>query len=141
MCTKTPRPFHTPKKKQQQKNTTDQAAEPIARLGFALRVPWASVPCCVYARDFPRRRLRDGTPVRSYEELISYLLELDEDGPVRERALLAFEGRNRLVFWLPPRLRGAAAAAAAARGGSGLTWRPPGAQAEGEEEEEKEEKA
>lgn len=52
----------------------DQAAEHI--LDFALRnnKPCAFIPCCVYARQFPRRRTAAGTPVRKYGELVEYLL-------------------------------------------------------------------
>eukprot|EP00660_Eupelagonema_oceanica_P017537 gene17537-24584_t len=38
----------------------DQAAEHAVRLALALRKPFAVVPCCVYAAEFPQRRLPTG---------------------------------------------------------------------------------
>ena len=44
---------------------------------------------------FPERRLPDGRPVCSYEELIEYLVARDPAICVAE---LPFEGRNRVVY-------------------------------------------
>lgn len=77
----------------------DQAAGPIIDLALALDKPFALVPCCVFASQFPRRRLADGRPVRSYEELVRWLVEKD---PATIRvAQLPFEGRNVVVYRLP----------------------------------------
>ena len=59
----------------------------------------AVVPCCVFPGLHPHRTTLEGGPVRSYEELISYLLA--KCGGVKE-ATLPTEGRNRVVYWHPP---------------------------------------
>lgn len=68
----------------------DQALGPTLELAAALRKPFAVVPCCVYAADFPRRRLRGGTAVRSYEQLLQWVGEW----PGAQRCELPFSGRN-----------------------------------------------
>jgi hypothetical protein len=40
----------------------DQATEYIVSCALALRKPWAVVPCCVFAREFPQRRLYTKPP-------------------------------------------------------------------------------
>lgn len=74
----------------------DQAAEHIVRFAQGARKPFAVVPCCVYALEFPRRRLEDGSQVKSYEELLEYLVSRD---PIHiKMAELPFEGRNKVVY-------------------------------------------
>ncbi len=73
-----------------------QATEHIVELAQQLRKPFAVVPCCVHARDFPQRRLPNRGPVRSHEDLIAYIVSKD---PLSiEVAQLPFEGRNTVVF-------------------------------------------
>ena len=45
-------------------------------IDFALlnKKPFAVVPCCVYANYFPKRKLKNGKLVGSYEDLVMYLL-------------------------------------------------------------------
>ncbi|CAK0890621.1 unnamed protein product [Prorocentrum cordatum] len=69
----------------------DQAAEPAVALALALGKAFAVVPCCVYAASFPRRRLRDGAQVRTYEDLLNYLQGFH---PRIRRADLDFEGKR-----------------------------------------------
>ncbi|CAE7353919.1 unnamed protein product [Symbiodinium necroappetens] len=76
----------------------DQAAEPALRLALALRKPCAIVPCCVYSAEFPKRKLRSGRAVRTYEELLEYLQQLDER---IQRVDLDFEGKRTLLFITP----------------------------------------
>jgi hypothetical protein len=100
----------------------DQATEPIVRLALQHGKPFAVVPCCVFAKSNPTRRLRDGTPVVSHPEFCSWLQQLDgeprsgststsgagmgtgtgsgEEGRVQltEMGCLPFEGRNILVY-------------------------------------------
>ena len=40
----------------------DQATEYVVSCALALGKPWAIVPCCVFARSFPDRRLQTLTP-------------------------------------------------------------------------------
>jgi hypothetical protein len=52
----------------------DQATDACMELARALGVPYCIVPCCVFPKEFPNRRLADGTTrIRSYSQLIAYL--------------------------------------------------------------------
>ncbi|CAL8470609.1 g10151 [Coccomyxa elongata] len=74
----------------------DHATEAIVDFAQRMRKPFAVVPCCVYAAEFPRRRLPDGAPVRTNEDLIAYIVSKDPAAiKVRE---LPFEGRNKVVY-------------------------------------------
>ncbi|KAL6768163.1 hypothetical protein ACKKBF_B38055 [Auxenochlorella protothecoides x Auxenochlorella symbiontica] len=73
----------------------DQATEFAVDLALALDVPMAVVPCCVYASDFPHRRLPDGRRVTSHEDFVEYLCAKH---PSIGTATLPFEGKNTLVF-------------------------------------------
>ena len=73
-----------------------QATEVIVDYAQRARKPFAVVPCCVYSESFPRRRLPDGQPVKSYEDLLQYILCKDSAVQMRE---LPFEGRNK-VLWI-----------------------------------------
>jgi len=60
------------------------------------------VPCCVYRKEFPRRRLPGSTgelrPVRSHEDLLDWLALKH---PRTRRQQLDFEGRNTVLYTLP----------------------------------------
>merc|ERR1711976_512493 len=73
----------------------DQAAGAIVEFGVAHRRPYALVPCCTFAKEFPRRRLKTGQSVGSYEDLIQWLLELDPGASLDH---LDFEGRNIVIY-------------------------------------------
>lgn len=76
----------------------DQATEPILDFAVQQRLPFAVMPCCVFPRLFPGRRLQqdDGSlvPVSSYEELVSYLVQRGG----AQRRVLDFEGANTVVY-------------------------------------------
>ncbi|GBG32935.1 Zinc finger protein zfs1 [Hondaea fermentalgiana] len=76
----------------------DQATEPLVDLALWLDVPFAVVPCCVYSKLFPKRALKDGTPVRSHALLVQYLLE--KDSRIRV-STLDFEGKNTVLYFDP----------------------------------------
>lgn len=76
----------------------DQATDAIVDVAVALRRPFAVVPCCVFAREFPHRALPDGGAVRSYEELCDYLCA---KAPGVRRAFLPFSGKNQVLYWKP----------------------------------------
>ena len=69
---------------------------------------FAVVPCCVYADEFPQRKLKlpDGsqTLVRNYDQLLEYLkakaetLSGNGSGRVIHEATLDFEGLNRVIY-------------------------------------------
>ncbi len=76
----------------------DEATELIVDYALQKRIPFAVVPCCVFASLFPSRRLANGQPVTTYEELVAYLLEKD----VRIRtAFLNVHGRNQILYFVP----------------------------------------
>ena len=82
----------------------DQATEPI--LDFALQqgLPFAVMPCCVFPRLFPHRRVRqqqegaDAVPVVTYEQLVEYMVQRGG----AQRQVLDFEGANNCVYRLKP---------------------------------------
>ena len=76
----------------------DGATEEI--VDFALRTGkgFAVVPCCVFWKKFPGRRLRNGGRVTSPEEFVQYLCEKD---PRIKADTLEFEGRNTVVYLNP----------------------------------------
>ncbi|KAF4722893.1 hypothetical protein FOZ63_011418, partial [Perkinsus olseni] len=50
---------------------SDQATERIVDFALAAGKPFAVVPCCVYQKCFPDRKLPDGQLVSTYEEFIT----------------------------------------------------------------------
>ena len=56
----------------------DEATEPIVRAARAAGKPFAVVPCCVFAKAHPERRLPNGRHVESHEEFCEYLEGLDD---------------------------------------------------------------
>lgn len=77
----------------------DQATEPIVDQAIKLGKPFAVVPCCVFSKEFPERRLPDGKPVFSYEDFVTYL---KAKTPGIESAFLPFSGKNQVLFWRGP---------------------------------------
>ena len=78
----------------------DGATEAIIDFALATGKPFAVVPCCVYSASFPTRRDRRGRRVTSYRHFVDYLLE---KAPGRiGLATLPFEGKNLVVYSLPP---------------------------------------
>eukprot|EP01134_Creolimax_fragrantissima_P002663 CFRG2663T1 len=74
----------------------DQATEIIADLAISMNKPFACVPCCVFHKKFPDRKLMDGTRVTTYNHFIEYLVEKDPE-TVRV-ATLDFDGKNKVVY-------------------------------------------
>lgn len=75
----------------------DQATGGILDLAKVLSCPFAVVPCCTFADDFPERRLGD-RPVRTYDDLVEWLLATD----TAEKGFLMFFGKNLVVFTKSP---------------------------------------
>jgi len=73
----------------------DQATGSVLELARAFGRPFAVVPCCTFADDFPNRRLADGRPVRTYEELVEWLRACS---PATEVDFLSFHGKNLVVY-------------------------------------------
>jgi len=72
----------------------DQATEPAVDVALRCGKPFAVVPCCVFSRQFPERRL-DGQPVSSYEHFVEYLRRKH---PRSQVAYLPFQGKNCVVY-------------------------------------------
>ena len=68
----------------------DQAAGAIVEFAVGQGKPFAVVPCCVYSSAFPKRRLPDGTPVRTHGQLVEYLVSR---APGAQTRALDFEGK------------------------------------------------
>ena len=79
----------------------DQGAEPLVDFALTNGKPFAVVPCCVYGKDFPKRKAMDGSAVRCYGEFIEFLLAKD---PNIQTAELDFEGKNILLYHLGGRV-------------------------------------
>eukprot|EP01128_Nolandella_sp_AFSM9_P001950 TRINITY_DN12350_c0_g1_i1.p1 TRINITY_DN12350_c0_g1~~TRINITY_DN12350_c0_g1_i1.p1 ORF type:complete len:400 (+),score=72.84 TRINITY_DN12350_c0_g1_i1:97-1200(+) len=75
----------------------DQATGAIVDFALAHSLPFAVVPCCVYSREFTRRTLQDGASVKSYDQLIAWLLEKDPSIKLGE---LPSQGKNVVVYSL-----------------------------------------
>eukprot|EP00747_Dinoflagellata_sp_TGD_P098835 gnl/TRDRNA2_/TRDRNA2_167571_c1_seq1.p1 gnl/TRDRNA2_/TRDRNA2_167571_c1~~gnl/TRDRNA2_/TRDRNA2_167571_c1_seq1.p1 ORF type:complete len:165 (+),score=19.03 gnl/TRDRNA2_/TRDRNA2_167571_c1_seq1:63-557(+) len=73
----------------------DQAAGHAISLALALRKPFAVIPCCVYAAEFPKRKLPTGKPVRTYEQLLDFLQAMH---PLIRRAVMDFEGKRVVLY-------------------------------------------
>lgn len=73
----------------------DEATEAAIDLAVRHRLPFCVIPCCVFARLFPSRRMPNGGPVSSYKDLLDYLQA--KDGSI-QRVTLPFEGSN-VALW------------------------------------------
>jgi len=76
----------------------DQATGGAVDLACAFRLPFAVVPCCIFADEFPDRILGSGPDahrVRTHEDLVAWLQSL---GPAIEKDFLRFRGKNIVVF-------------------------------------------
>jgi hypothetical protein len=76
----------------------DQAAGDIVDYALSKNIPYCIVPCCVYSQLFTKRKLKDGTVVTTYDQLIDWLCEKDDRARV---ATLDLEGKNKVVYSLP----------------------------------------
>ena len=74
----------------------DECTEDILDVALQYDKPFAIVPCCVFSGLFPVRMLRCGTPVRTYEQFLQYLLNKD---PRLRLESLGFEGKNKVIYF------------------------------------------
>ena len=72
----------------------DEATNAIVQISLDLRRPFVVVPCCVFARRYPRK-LRSGKAVRNTAELIVWLIERSSRTRV---AQLPFHGQNKMIY-------------------------------------------
>ena len=76
----------------------DEATDAVVAVADSLRKPWAVVPCCVFWRANPQRKLWDGTTVRTTAQLCAWLLMSSVSCAEVHTTRLAFEGRNRVIY-------------------------------------------
>ena len=82
----------------------DAATESIVDFALAAGLPFAVVPCCVFAVDFAHRRGPEGQPVNNHSAFVRYL---QAKAPDRIGvATLPFEGKNVVLYSLPKRVQG-----------------------------------
>eukprot|EP00930_Biecheleria_cincta_P009040 TRINITY_DN110668_c0_g1_i1.p1 TRINITY_DN110668_c0_g1~~TRINITY_DN110668_c0_g1_i1.p1 ORF type:complete len:453 (+),score=64.37 TRINITY_DN110668_c0_g1_i1:114-1472(+) len=74
----------------------DQATGGVLELAGMLGRPFAVVPCCTFADDFPGRLLEDGRAVRTYDDLVQWLQF--QGGPTAKKDFLQFVGKNLVVY-------------------------------------------
>jgi hypothetical protein len=67
-------------------------------LALHLNVPFVTVPCCVYSKQFPKRKLKNRSRVQSEEQFLQWLLEKDER---IQQTILPFEGKNKVLYFIP----------------------------------------
>jgi hypothetical protein len=82
---------------------SDQATIPIVDAALKAGKAFAVVPCCVFSHDNRSRQLRSGELVTTTEHQIQYICEKDTlgYGGQIQTAYLDFEGKNRVVYWIP----------------------------------------
>eukprot|EP00536_Pseudo-nitzschia_multiseries_P013190 jgi/Psemu1/290714/fgenesh1_pg.546_\ len=75
----------------------DQAVDAIVDAALAKNISFFVVPCCVYSKEFPNRRVATKTTklVTTYDDLIRYLMAKSPD--IRKHTL-PFEGRNICLY-------------------------------------------
>ena len=73
----------------------DQATGGVIELARELGRPFAVVPCCTFADQFPERCLTQG-PVRTYADLVEWLQLVG--GPNTQKDFLRFFGKNLVLF-------------------------------------------
>lgn len=82
----------------------DQAVGAIVDFALTFNKPFAVLPCCVYSKHFPKRHL-PGPPrkqVTSYEDLCQWICNKNPD---IQRTELPIEGKNVLLYWIPPHIK------------------------------------
>ncbi len=80
----------------------DQATEPIVDAALRTGVPFAIVPCCVFASERPRTLRTEGgrdMPVVAYGEFVEYLQQkATAAGRSCRLAFLPLRGKNRVLY-------------------------------------------
>ena len=74
---------------------TDEATDAIVDTAVHCRKPFVIVPCCVFCRLFPNRRMPSGEMVSSYQQLLDYL---QAKHPSIQRTTLPFVGANTVLY-------------------------------------------
>ena len=82
----------------------DIATEYIVDCAIEFNTAFAVVPCCVFPKSFPQRRLKDGTQVKTLSQFLLYLVEKGEQNHLHfQTHKLRFDGQNTVVYYNPKR--------------------------------------
>ena len=76
----------------------DQATGDIVEYALGANKPFAIVPCCTFHHHFNHRRLPSGRPVKSYQDLVEWLLA--KDPRIKTDTLPSVGGRNLVLHFL-----------------------------------------
>uniref|UniRef100_A0A7S4KBR0 C3H1-type domain-containing protein n=1 Tax=Odontella aurita TaxID=265563 RepID=A0A7S4KBR0_9STRA len=76
----------------------DQPTGDIVDLALAMSKPFAVVPCCVFPRQYSKRTLPCGAPVRTYDQLLDWIRAKDERIQTHD---LGFGGRSIVLYFDP----------------------------------------
>ena len=74
----------------------DQATEAIVDMAIKFNKPFAIVPCCVFQKLFPNRKLSNGINVKTYGGFLRYLRAKH---PCIEVHVLPLKCKNIVLFW------------------------------------------
>jgi 2-polyprenyl-3-methyl-5-hydroxy-6-metoxy-1,4-benzoquinol methylase len=76
----------------------DEATEPIVDWSIKTNIPIIIVPCCVFSRVFPNRRLFTGKEVTSFDDFIQYLKEKFQLVKRLKIDFLEYLGANQVLY-------------------------------------------
>ena len=77
---------------------SDQPTGDIVDMALALDKPFAVIPCCVFPKIFDQRVLPCGTPVKSYEQFVEWIMS--KNALIRKKDL-EFGGRSLVLYYDP----------------------------------------
>ena len=73
----------------------DEATVDIVDVALSKKINFAVVPCCVFHKKFPDRKLKNGKEVVEYPDIIQFILEKDPD---LKTDFLNIKGRNKVIY-------------------------------------------
>ena len=76
----------------------DYATEFIVDFALKYKKAFAVLPCCVFPKSFPNRRL-NGRAVRQYDDFCDYLTQKHEE--ISQCVLTLMNGQNKVIYWIP----------------------------------------
>ena len=77
----------------------DYATEFIIDFALKYDKPFAVLPCCVFPKSFPHRKLKNGKKVTQYDDFCNYLTEKHEK--IKQFTLTLMGGKNKVIYWTP----------------------------------------
>ena len=80
----------------------DYATEFIIDFALKHNKPFAVLPCCVFPKSFPHRKLKNGKKVTQYDDFCDYLTQ--KDTKIKQFTLTLMGGKNKVIYWIPSSL-------------------------------------